>query len=530
MTETNRSLDDRRNLQTMIAQLGILATCTAALLICFGCTGSHYNFPPPGSGANGDSFAVRHGTFKTETKIYRADFCTITVPENRDNPKSRLIDIPIIRVHCRADAPSEPVFGLAGGPGMSNMKWKPLDSLLAEHDFVMVGYRGVDGSTVLDCPEVAMAVKTGDDLLSERSLRRIGEAWHESAQRLTNAGVDLSGYTMKEVIEDFEAVRKAFGYDRIDLLSESYGTRVAYFYGVIYPASIYRSVMIGVNPPGHFSWDPRVVDAQLNRYSELWSKDSAMSARATDLAKCMRDVLHDMPRRWLFFNINPGKIRVVTFALLYNRSSAAMVFDTYAAAAHGDASGLALMSMASDFVLPNLFIWGDLASKGGSADFDSTRDYSKEMMPADALLGSPISKLLFGSLKYGRWPFVQLPSRYRTLQRSDVQTLLLSGSMDFSTPPQFATSELLPYLPNGRQVILSEVGHVEDIWQVEPRATEGMVMSFFNTGVPDTSLVKYVPMDFHVSWGFPRLAKTALAVILILIASIIGIIIWLVRR
>ena len=415
-------------------------------------------------------------------------------------------------------------------PVSSNMKWKPLDSLLAGHDFVMVGYRGVDGSSVLDCPEVAKTLKTNDDLLSEQSLRRIGEAWKESARRLKEAGVDLDGYTMKEVIEDLEAVRKALGHERIDLLSENYGTRVAYLYGVIYPKSIWRSVMIGVNPPGHFLWEPKVVDAQLHRYAELWSKDSAMSARTPDLTKCMWNVLHNMPRRWLFFGINPGKVRAVTFPLLYSRKTAAMVFDAYAAADHGDPSGLAVMSMASDFVLPNLFVWGDLISKGGSADFDSTRDYSKEMIPPDALLGSPISKLLFGPIENDNWPIVLLPSRYRTLQRSEVQTLLLSGSMDFSTPPEFATNELLPYLPNGKQVIISEAGHIDDVWHLEPQAAERMVTSYFDTGIPDTSLLKYVPMDFHVSWGFPKLAKAALGLVIAIIAALAGVIVWWIKR
>jgi len=514
----------------MTAQLRVLSICSVAAFICLGCTRSRPDFPQPEPDANANSFAVRHGTFKMEAKKYNADFCTITVPENRDSPKPGLIHLPVIVIHTPALSPMDPIFGLTGGPGMSNMNWKPLDSLLVSHDFVMVGYRGVDGSIVLDCPEVADAIKTSDDLLSEQSLKRIGEAWTRSARRLTEAGIDLEGYNMKEVIEDFEAVRKALGYERIDLLSESYGTRVAYLYGVVHPGSINRTVMIGVNPPGHFVWEPQTVDSQLKRYSELWAKDSAMAVRTPDLMKCMRDVLHNMPRRWLFFNINPGKVKAVTFPLLYNRKTAAMVFDTYAAAECGDASGLALMSMACSFVLPKLFVWGDLISKGGSADFDSTRDYSRDMMPDNAVLGSPISKILFAPFQYGHWPFALLPLRYRTLQRSEVQTLLLSGSMDFSTPPQFATNELLPYLPNGRLIILREAGHVEDIWQAEPKATERMVTSFFDTGVPDTLLVKYVPMDFHVSWGFPVLAKLGLGIAAVLMAALIGTVVWLIKK
>jgi len=61
-------------------------------------------------------------------------------------------------------------------------------------------------------------------------------------------------------VDDFEAVRKALDYDRIDLLSESVGTRTAMIYAWRYPESIHRSVMMSVNPPGHFLWDPKTTN------------------------------------------------------------------------------------------------------------------------------------------------------------------------------------------------------------------------------------------------------------------------------
>jgi pimeloyl-ACP methyl ester carboxylesterase len=46
-----------------------------------------------------------------------------------------------------------------------------------------------------------------------------------------------------------EAARTALGYDRIDLLSESAGTRTAIIYSWRYADSIHRSVMVGVRRP-----------------------------------------------------------------------------------------------------------------------------------------------------------------------------------------------------------------------------------------------------------------------------------------
>ena len=63
--------------------------------------------------------------------------------------------------------------------------------------------------------------------------------------------------------------RTALGYDRIHLLSEGAGTRTAIIYSWRYPDSIHRSVMIGVNPPGHFLYYPGTTDEQIDRYAAL---------------------------------------------------------------------------------------------------------------------------------------------------------------------------------------------------------------------------------------------------------------------
>ena len=60
------------------------------------------------------------------------------------------------------------------------------------------------------------------------------------------------------------------------------------------------------------------------------------------------------------------------------------------------------------------------------------------------------------------WPANPGESQYTSVQNSNVPTLLIGGTLDFETPAQNATKELLPHLPNGHQVILSGLGHAED--------------------------------------------------------------------
>lgn len=499
-----------------------LATIFALLISGPGCKSNKLHYPSAAAEAGAGNFTIRIDTLAIGSEKYAVDLGTITVPENRSVPTSRLISIPFLRVRSHAANPAEPIFALAGGPGQSNMSWDrgKISVFLRNHDFVTVGYRGVEGSVVLDLPEMTKAMKENGNPLKEKSLRAIGRAWTAGADRLKSEDVDLDGYTMLEVIEDNESVRKAFGYERVNLLSESYGTRIAYLYGLRDPGSIFRSAMMAVNPPGHFVWNADMTDAQLREYSRLWSRDSVMIRKCPDLYKAVSEVLRSMPKRWLFFPIDADKVRIVTFALLFHRSTAAMVFDTYVSAEHGDPSGLALMSLAYDYVLPSMAVWGDMACKAVSADFDSTFDYSAHDALSKTPLGSPMTASSWGPLKYSRWPVKPLPEKFRSLRRSEVPTLLLSGSIDFSTPFYYAKDELLPYLPNGKQVVVSEYGHVNDLWQLNAESTRLILTGFYDKGTPDTSKNTYIPMDFRATWGFPLIAKTAVSAVLVIVVGL----------
>ena len=55
------------------------------------------------------------------------------------------------------------------------------------------------------------------------------------------------------------------------------------------------------------------------------------------------------------------------------------------------------------------------------------------------------------------------------MRTSDVETLLIGGTLDFATPAANATKELLPHLPNGHQVVLPGFGHTNDFWNLPGR-------------------------------------------------------------
>ncbi len=484
---------------------------------------------PPGAKA-GDLNAMTSCPYQAEGSktIFEAQCGTLTVPENWEKAGSRLIALPVVRIPATGPNPTEPVFWLVGGPGGSNLSWEPPAWLLAKHDVVLVGYRGEDGSEILTCPEVARSLKAhlGVDLWSQQARDEQAAAVKQCAARLQADGVDLSGYTMPDVVQDMEAARQGLGYDRIDLFSESYGTRVAQTYAYMRPQSLRRVIQVGVNTPGHFLYDPAVIDKMIGRISQLCAQDASCSSRTSNFAQTMYTVTHNMPRRWLFFNIDPDTVRLGSQFLLYSDADISTIVDMYLAAGQGDASGLAMGNLMAKLMVPaDAWRYGDIYSKGGSADMDKDRGIESISL-GDHILGAPHTELVFPMAS--EWPIELIPEQLRELQESDVEMLLINGTLDFSTPPT-ALDEAKPYWHKAQMVLLPEFSHVGDEYTLQQGAFERLITSYLDTGVGDASLYVYQPLSFKPAMSLPRLAKILAAAVVVL-PLVLALIIFLVIR
>jgi pimeloyl-ACP methyl ester carboxylesterase len=461
---------------------------------------------------------------------YAARCGFIYVPENRLKPGSRLIALPYQRILAQTKRPSESLFALNGGPGQSNMRFSyPLSWFIAERDIVLVGYRGIDGTVQLVCPEVDAGLKRGGALLGRQAIADMGEAYRQCAARHTKAGVDLSGYSVLEVVDDLDAVRQALGYDRIDLNSISYGTRLALIYGWRHPQRVARSAMLNVNPPGRFWFDPVLLDGQLRRYAVLCAANAYCASRTKDLAADIKRALNNMPKRWLGFPISRDVVLISTFLALYSTDGAASTFDMWIAAANGDYSGMALVTAVYTMMLPAEMFSGDYAAKGFSADFDPNKDYASELVPRRTLIGSPLNVIACAGVK--AWPEHKIPAEYRTAQPSEVETLMLSGSLDVADPAENARNELLPLMKNAKQVTLAEFSHAGDLLNYQPEATHRLLATFYKTGRVDASWFQHRPVNFDPGWmSFPFIAKALVASALLVVGTVTGLLVWLFRR
>ncbi|MCP4602410.1 MAG: hypothetical protein GY847_18160 [Proteobacteria bacterium] len=92
-------------------------------------------FTVPAGAQAGDLVRLESCTYEAHKVKYDADCGTLVVPENRSDPDSRLIALPVIHVRATGDNPTEPIFRFVGGPGESNLHFGHLEDVIENHDF-----------------------------------------------------------------------------------------------------------------------------------------------------------------------------------------------------------------------------------------------------------------------------------------------------------------------------------------------------------------------------------------------------------
>jgi pimeloyl-ACP methyl ester carboxylesterase len=513
----------------IVALALILVAALGLAYLHFGTGNDSVSVP---SGAGDGQLKLHPCQYATENGSYRADCGTLVVPENRHKAHSRLIALPVIRILARSARPAAPVFRLEGGPGLTNMNFPDASRFTSHHDLVLVGYRGVDGSSKLDCPEVTSAREHASDFLSEQSFRADAAAFKACSHRLQQDGVDLAGYTLPERVDDLDAARQALGYQGIDLLSESAGTRTALIYAWRYPTRILRSVLVAVNPPGGYLWDAQTTGEQIRRYAALCAQDASCASRTPDLAASLPSAYEHIPGHFWFLPIKKGTAATTAFWGLMQATSAAepisapMTIDTLLSAGHGDGSGSWFLALMGQLVFPKAQLWGDVAAVSRSDAAYAQRFFAAHA-DRGSTIGAPGTDFVWaGGQLLGSWPASPDENQYTHVPDSKVETLLIGGNVDFATPPQNATRELLPHLPNGHQVILANLGHTDDFWAYEPAASGHLVNTFLDTGRADTSLYTPNRVDFAPGTTQGEIAKIVLGTMLGLAALTVLLMLW----
>jgi pimeloyl-ACP methyl ester carboxylesterase len=171
----------------------------------------------------------------------------VVVPENRAQPAGKTIGLNVM-VLAATGGPrqSDAIFVIAGGPGRptadaNGVAYSTIaGSARVARDVVLVDQRGTGGSRPLQC----------DLYPGSGPARFFAPEWptdiYEKCGERLGAIADLSQYSTDNAADDLDDVRAALGYDRVDLLGDSYGTTVALVYMRRHPDRVRSSVLDAV--------------------------------------------------------------------------------------------------------------------------------------------------------------------------------------------------------------------------------------------------------------------------------------------
>jgi hypothetical protein len=136
----------------------------------------------PSNVKSGDFFN-QPDTYPVNELNYKSHSGTIIVPENRSKSNSRLIEIPFIQILATGDNVGDPIFFFNGGPGNSNINsYIFVNNLIENHDIILVGFRGVEGSVLLNLPEIdEFFANMPGDLTEKSTLDKMSEAYAKGA-------------------------------------------------------------------------------------------------------------------------------------------------------------------------------------------------------------------------------------------------------------------------------------------------------------------------------------------------------------
>lgn len=367
---------------------------------------------------------------------------TVQVPEDRSRGGGRRIGLNIVVLPALGKVTLPPLVDVEGGPGNASINsaafyatdGKPYR---AGRDVLLVDQRGTGGSNLLACPGLATSI--------DRPMYPAAKV-AQCRARLSRSA-DLRFYGTLDAVEDLDDVRRALGYEKLDLTGISYGTTFVLRYIATHPDRVRAAVLVAPVPAS--ARPPRdhaiLADAQLKRLFADCEADKECGSKF-DPEKELPKALRQLPvaQREPFMEA----IRTAMYVPSTER--------TIPYAVHEAASG--------DFKP-----WRQLASRGraGFGDGMYLSIICGESFPgmdvAAARRGARATS--FGDYRLRRqqqacqhWLGARVASDHFAPVRADVPLLLLTGTDDPVASGQWA-KQLARELPAATVVDMPGAGH-----------------------------------------------------------------------
>jgi pimeloyl-ACP methyl ester carboxylesterase len=449
---------------------------------------------------------IEHRTLDArDGKRVEAESGTLMVPENRAVAGSRLIPIRFLRLRSTAAQPKSPLFYLAGGPGDRGVSESPgaiafWSRFLAVGDVVLIDQRGVGDPDLewnWDGPLPLHFFVSADS-----ALRHMAELNRRAAAAIRKRGVDLAGYNTVESAADLDALRAALGIERVSLLAFSYGTHLACAYLRAHDRRVDDVVMIGLEGPDQTYKLPWTMDTQFRKLALLAAGDPRIAGKVPDLMALYDRVIAKLSKQPMRVPVvGPGgkdtlQVPVGPFGLRY-----IMRFDI------GDATDLPVfprLLWSIDQGDPSVLAW--FVNKrapvmlGVSAMNEAMDTASGATRARRALIEEQAATSRFADVvnfpypaAEAAWNVPDLGNAFRSPVVTSCRVLLLSGSLDFNTPP-YQSEEFRWGAPNATHIVVPNAGHEQTFWQNETALP--VVLDFLAGKDVKDRAITYPPLRF----------------------------------
>ncbi|WP_241010885.1 alpha/beta fold hydrolase [Mycobacterium camsae] len=411
----------------------------------------------------------------------------LTVPENRDDPKSRTIRVLVARVKAAGNTPKpDPIVFLAGGPGGAGTLNAPAvvaAGMNADRDVIFVNQRGtVHSDPHLSCPEMDdFATRAVQMVFQESSTADLDAAAVTACRnRLSTSGTDFAAYDTRENAADLADLREQLGIDQWNVYGVSYGTDLAQQLLRDHPKGIRSMVLDSVVAP-HVNIVDHWWDAPASGLAAIFVACANQPACATaypNLPTVFLDTVNRLSQNPIEVTTStpggaPTRVTIDGFKLvplvldwsadpakvvdiprmIYNlsRGDGALAGAGIAAGApSGPERGLLGAGLALGTYCQEMAAW---------TNPDQALAQARQAMPGlpDSVLRiTPTGSWIFRECQ--AWGLGRSDTADTLPVLSKVPTLILSGSFDSSTAPQWV-KEVTPGLTNSVALRFPGVGH-----------------------------------------------------------------------
>lgn len=357
---------------------------------------------------------------------------------------------------------SDAVFFLAGGPGQSAIQLAAagksmLGRLNRRRDLVFVDQRGTGQSAPLQCPRV------DDESADVQTMLKNLDACKQQLQRLPYG--DLKFFSTPIAVQDLDAVRQAQGYETINLVGISYGTRVGLEYLRQYPKVVRRLVIDGVVPPTMPLLTYQDAHHSLQALFDACELETACQQAYPHLAQRWQQLLsrtpfpiqYTHPRLGTTVKVNLSRIGLVSsvFKALYGPNATSALPYAITQAEAGNFSPLMTLSGAGAAPSPT-----DIAV-GMHYSVLCGESLSPHNTASKVLSADEFSQELGGLSQRAcaQWPLANIPAVFFAIPPSQSAVLLLSGGIDPVTPTHYANDVAKALGDRARHIEIAQAGH-----------------------------------------------------------------------